>query len=85
MIKACKGNLDVGDPRLWWEETQRALLLEPLFLSAGHIAALYDLPFHHHDPFDRALIAQATTEDLTFLTTDARLDLYASDRLRVLR
>jgi PIN domain nuclease of toxin-antitoxin system len=84
MIKACKGSLDVGDPRLWWEETQRALGLEPLFLSAEHIAALYDLPLHHHDPFDRALIAQATVEDLTFLTTDSRIEHYASDRLRVM-
>ena len=85
MIKSCKGNLNVGDPRRWWEETQRILKAEPLFVEAAHIAALYDLPPHHHDPFDRALLAQASVEGLAFLTTDDRLDAYAGGCLRVLR
>jgi PIN domain nuclease of toxin-antitoxin system len=59
--------------------------LQPLSFKADHIAALYDLPLHHHDPFDRALLAQATVEGLTLLTTDVRLESYASGRLRVLR
>ena len=84
MIKSCKGLLDVGDPRLWWDSAQRELGLQPLMFLPEHISALYDLPLHHHDPFDRALIAQATVEDLTFLTTDSRIEHYASDRLRVL-
>jgi PIN domain nuclease of toxin-antitoxin system len=84
MIKSRKGSLDVGDPRGWWSETQRLLEAEPLLVKPDHIAALHDLPLHHHDPFDRALIAQATVEDLTFLTTDSRIEEYASDRLRVL-
>lgn len=84
MIKSCKGLLDVGDPRLWWTATQEALGLQPLFFLPEHISALHDLPLHHHDPFDRALIAQATIEDLTFLTTDSRIEPYATDRLRIL-
>jgi PIN domain nuclease of toxin-antitoxin system len=40
MIKACKGKLDVGDPQLWWQETQRALIAQPLHFTAHHIAAL---------------------------------------------
>jgi PIN domain nuclease of toxin-antitoxin system len=85
MIKTCKGLLEVRDPRSWWMRTQEDLGLQPLMLLPEHISALYDLPLHHHDPFDRALIAQATVEDLGFLTTDSRIDPYASDRLRVLR
>jgi PIN domain nuclease of toxin-antitoxin system len=84
MIKVCKGLLEVGDVRLWWDDTREKLGLQPLLFLPDHISALYDLPLHHHDPFDRALIAQATVEDLTFLTTDGRIEQYASDRLRVL-
>jgi PIN domain nuclease of toxin-antitoxin system len=85
MIKSRKGLLDVGDPRLWWAETLDSLLLKPLLFRPEHITAIYDLPPIHQDPFDHALIAQAIAEDLTFLTTDARVALYASEHLRVIR
>ncbi len=35
------------------------------------------LPWHHRDPFDRMLIAQARLEDLTLVTHDERLRGYA--------
>jgi PIN domain nuclease of toxin-antitoxin system len=35
-----------------------------------HAAAVAALPFHHYDPFDRALIAQAMVENLTLVTSD---------------
>lgn len=57
---------------------------QALSFTPDHIAALHGLPFHHNDPFDRALIAQATVEELTLLTTDKTLESYASDRLRIL-
>ena len=85
MIKSRKGLLDVGDPRLWWAETLDALLAQPLPFRPEHISAIYDLPAIHHDPFDPALIAQATVEHLTFLTTDVRVAQYASERFRVMR
>jgi len=34
------------------------------------------LPFHHRDPFDRLLIAQALVEDLTVVTTDPKFHAY---------
>lgn len=83
MIKAMKGNLDVGDPRQWWTEALTALALLPLPYRPEHIAAIYDLPPLHQDPFDRTLIAQATVEDLTLVTTDREILRYASPRLRV--
>jgi len=85
MIKAMKGMLDVGDPRQWWTETLEALALFPLPYEPEHIAALYGLPPIHRDPFDRALIAQATVEDLVLLTTDAVIPRYASQRFRVIQ
>ncbi|HET6567956.1 MAG TPA: type II toxin-antitoxin system VapC family toxin [Rhodothermales bacterium] len=39
-------------------------------LLAGH------LPFHHRDPFDRLLIAQAVLEGLTIVTRDGQFGLY---------
>ena len=84
MIKAMKGMLEVGDPRQWWAETLEALALRPLPYRPEHIAAIYDLPPVHRDPFDRALIAQATVEDLTLMTTDSHIPKYASARLRVI-
>jgi PIN domain nuclease of toxin-antitoxin system len=84
MIKFQKGKLDVGDPRQWWIETLAALALQPLLHRPEHIAAIYDLPPIHQDPFDRALIAQAMVEDLTFLTTDRAILRYASASFRVI-
>ena len=44
--------------------------------DATHAAALGELPFHHRDPFDRMLIAQAMTEGLVFATADDRCRAY---------
>jgi PIN domain nuclease of toxin-antitoxin system len=37
----------------------------------------------HQDPFDRALIGQATVEGLALVTTDREIAKYASERFRV--
>ena len=83
MIKSMKGTLDVGDPRQWWTEALAALALQPLPYRPEHIAAIYELPPAHQDPFDRALVAQATVEELALVTTDREILRFASPRLRV--
>jgi PIN domain nuclease of toxin-antitoxin system len=45
--------------------------IQPLPLLEPHIWTLATLPFHHRDPFDRILIAQAITEDWTLVTVDS--------------
>src|SRR6516162_7001630 len=80
MIKSMKGTLKVGDPRDWWIETLRDLNLLPLLWRPEHVTELYSLPPIHHDPFDRAMIAQAIAEDLVLLTRDTELPKYASGR-----
>lgn len=40
----------------------------PNSIRHGHVAG--NLPRHHEDPFDRMLIAQAQTEQLTIITHD---------------
>jgi PIN domain nuclease of toxin-antitoxin system len=47
----------------------------------SHCAELTKLPFHHRDPFDRMLIAQAMVEDLQVLSRDVRLSDYDIERL----
>ena len=46
-----------------------------------HTAALIGLPFHHRDPFDRLLAAQALVEDIPLVSTDAIFDQYEVNRL----
>lgn len=49
---------------------------EDLPLQNSHSTALLSLPWHHRDPFDRMLIAQARAEKLQFLTADVGLAAY---------
>jgi len=46
-------------------------------LTADHAEALRELPWHHRDPFDRMLVAQASVEQFPLLSSDARLGQYA--------
>lgn len=83
LIKSMKGGLDVGDPRIWWARALEHLVAVPLTVRPEHIAGIYTLPPIHKDPFDRLLIAQASVESCTFVTTDSDIPRYVSDNLRV--
>lgn len=85
VLKSTKGKLSVGDPRLWWMEALEKLAATPLLLRPDHIAEIPALAPIHQDPFDRALIAQAIAERLTFVSSDADVSRYASKRLNILR
>lgn len=84
LLKSMKGNLKVGDPRIWWRDALDQLAATPLALRPEHVTEAYTLPALHKDPFDRILIAQATVEELELATTDGEIPRYASARLRVL-
>ena len=47
-----------------------------LDISVQHLERLQKLPFHHNDPFDRLLIAQAQEEDLTLISEDGNFKYY---------
>ena len=49
---------------------------ESLPLRAEHTPAVAKLEWHHRDPFDRMLIAQARSENLLLLTADGALGVY---------
>ncbi len=83
LLKSMKGVLKIGDPRAWWPDALEQLAATPLVLRPEHVAEISGLPPIHRDPFDRILIAQATAEGLSLVTTDREIPRYASKRLRV--
>jgi PIN domain nuclease of toxin-antitoxin system len=77
-IKSAIGRSDFSvDPRL----LRRGLLdngYTELPIESSHAAAVYDLPTHHADPFDRIQVAQARVEGLVLLTTDEVMARYGA-------
>lgn len=47
-----------------------------LAIRPDHLFAVAALPWHHRDPFDRLLVAQARVEAATLLTADRALKAY---------
>ena len=65
---------------------RRALLdngYTELPITSEHAINVDLLPSTHKDPFDRILVAQATVEGITLLTTDAKLMGYPGPIRRV--
>jgi PIN domain nuclease of toxin-antitoxin system len=54
---------------------------EILPIELKHTAVLTTLPFHHRDPFDRLMIAQAMVEQMPIVSGDPALDAYSVRRL----
>jgi PIN domain nuclease of toxin-antitoxin system len=52
-----------------------------LAISVRHAERAGNLPRHHSDPFDRMLISQAISEDLTLVSIDRVFDDYGVKRL----
>lgn len=72
-VKGAIGKLSV--PRDLREHVVRSGV-QILRLDTDHGLAVADLPMHHRDPFDRLLIAQARSEQLTIVTADRRIADY---------
>lgn len=50
-------------------------------IGPGHCRGIQELPFHHKDPFDRMLIAQALAEGLGVVGSDEKFDDYGVERI----
>lgn len=72
-VKAALGRLRYPDTI---EKGVEASGFEKLPISLEHAERAARLPQHHHDPFDRMLVAQAQAEALTLFTDDARIVRY---------
>jgi PIN domain nuclease of toxin-antitoxin system len=81
-IKTSIGKLTLAQPYNVFIPEQLALnSIGELPISIEHLALLSELPFHHRDPFDRLLVAQAIVESLAVVSADATLDAYSITRL----
>lgn len=49
---------------------------QELAITSAHAVSIDNLPPLHKDPFDRILVAQATVEGITLLTTDTLVAQY---------
>ena len=63
-------------------ETIRTSRFEELSMSSFHAERAGGLPIHHHDPFDRMLVAQAQAEGLTIVTEDPIIARYGVRTIR---
>jgi PIN domain nuclease of toxin-antitoxin system len=52
-----------------------------LHIDLPDVARVGTLPFHHRDPFDRLLAAQALNDDLAIVTSDAVFRKYGLRRV----
>lgn len=81
-IKASLGKLKLAVP---YDELFPGALLTNGFLALPpafqHYRELLTLPFHHRDPFDRLLIAQARVEGLTLVSCDPHFPAYGGPLL----
>jgi PIN domain nuclease of toxin-antitoxin system len=50
--------------------------LHILPVELPHVYTLRQLPLHHHDPFDRLLIAQAKVEQMRLVSADSQFEPY---------
>jgi len=76
-IKAASGKLRLPEPPdLYVPRRMASQGLRPLAVSHAHALAVFALPAHHRDPFDRLLIAQAKVEDMTLITADRMFQRY---------
>jgi PIN domain nuclease of toxin-antitoxin system len=55
--------------------------IEVLPISIVHLNIVSSLPLHHKDPFDRLIIAQALTEQISVISADDKFDKYSVSRI----
>lgn len=62
-IKVATGKLTLADPfDVFMNQAIATTSLNILAIDVRHAAIVTALPFHHRDPFDRMLVAQAMVE-----------------------
>jgi PIN domain nuclease of toxin-antitoxin system len=71
--KRSLGRLELGSN---WFRSLLQLDFEHMPITAEHAARCEALPWHHRDPFDRMLVAQAISERHTIVSADRRLGAY---------
>ena len=67
--------------RVWMEKaiSDLDLIILPITVETAEVQS--DLPWHHRDPFDRLIIAQALVENISIISIDSIFDHYGISRL----
>ena len=52
-----------------------------LQVHISHLIELTSLPYHHRDPFDRLLLSQSISDDLSIISVDPVFDNYSVKRI----
>jgi PIN domain nuclease of toxin-antitoxin system len=81
-IKVSIGKLSLGgDVRRFVPDQLSANGFDPLPVSVAHATRVAALPFHHRDPFDRLLAAQALEERVAVVSADPIFRKYGVKRI----
>jgi PIN domain nuclease of toxin-antitoxin system len=72
-IKRSLGKLQIDSG---WGQALTRLDFDPMPVTSQHAERVEHLPWHHRDPFDRLLVAQASLEDHVLLSADAQMTAY---------
>jgi PIN domain nuclease of toxin-antitoxin system len=75
-IKRSLGKLEIEPD---WARALARLDFDPLPVTSAHAQQVEHLPWHHRDPFDRLLIAQAALEEHALVSADPRIADYDVD------
>src|SRR5437899_5242934 len=75
-VKTSAGRLKVSRPLAEILPVRYGQSIEILQIMPGHVLQVSTLAFHHRDPFDRMLIAQAQVEFMTVMTLDGVFGKY---------
>lgn len=76
-IKFALGTLALSKPPSQFVPAgMQALALRSLEITHVHALHAGELPWHHGDPFERMLIAQARSETMVLLTADSAIRKY---------
>ena len=75
-IKNAAGKMDLTVPLENIVKTYSENGIEILPVYASHILQLNSLADHHHDPFDRILVAQALVENMVIISKDPKVKQY---------
>jgi PIN domain nuclease of toxin-antitoxin system len=82
-IKQSIGKLDLARPaEHWLPDVLKRTGFEVAELSLSAALRVRALPWHHRDPFDRLLIAQALEHGYTIVSRDAAFGAYGVPTLR---
>ena len=81
-IKISIGKYALAQPyEDFWRNAIDANGFQILPILPRHTSLLTTMPYHHRDPFDRLIIAQAVAERMAVVSADSIIDAYGVTRV----